>query len=1056
MAEFFIRRPIVAMVISIVTVIVGVLSMLSLPTAQFPDIVPPEIVVSTTYTGADAQTIEQSVATPLEQQMSGVDRMIYMKSTNANDGTMSLRVTFEVGTNIDMDNVLVQNRVSQANASLPPDVKTYGVTVKKSTSSPLMIFALYSPSGQFDAEWLGNYATINLRDAMLRVQGVGDVVVFGSADYAMRVWLKPDKLKSLGLAVNDVVGAVQKQSTVNPAGKLGAEPAPAGTEFTYTIRAQGRYSTAEEFGEIVVRSNADGSQVRLKDVARIELGSMLYQQLGRMNGKPAGLLAIYQIPGTNALEIAKGANAVMAQAKAGFPSGVEFVTALDTTLAVSEGMKEIVKTLEEALILVLLVVFLFLQSVRATIIPMLTVPVSLIGTFAVFPMLGFSINTLSLFGLILAIGLVVDDAIVVVEAVMHHIEHGMSPRDATSKAMKEVSGPVVAIAVILAAVFIPAGMTGGITGMLNQQFAVTIAISMAISAFNALTLSPALCALLLKPKREKARRGPIAAFFRGFNKVFDVATNGYVAVCHGLIRKFVIAILILAGFFVVAGGLGKAIPGGFLPDEDQGFMFVAAQLPDAASLQRTDAACKRIEEILQQDERVQYVSTIGGYSLLSSVYSTNQAFFFVSLKPWEERHGKSNDAAAVAAAVNQGLKAMPEARAFAFLPPPIMGIGTGGGFSVMVQDRAGATVEELQKATLAFMDGARKRPEIGGVNTVFVAAVPQMFANVDKDKVLKQGLDVKEVYTTLQALFGGLYVNDFNRFGRQWKVFVQAEGEARQKPEDVDLFAVRNKNGVTVPLGAVMGFERTTGPEFTNRFNLFRAAEVTGVPAAGYSSAQAMAALEEVAATSLPQGFGFGWNAMSYQESKAAGGGSKSFVLSLVLVFLVLAGLYESWMLPWSVLLTVPIAVAGAFTGLFLRHMSLDVYGQIGLVMLIGLAAKNAILIVEFAKAEVEKGRPLVESALDGAKLRLRPILMTSFAFILGCVPLWAASGSGAVGRTILGTVVIVGMAAATFLGIFLIPPIFWMVERIRGTKPEGHKVEAAPGAAPEGGPAAH
>ncbi|MGE5344652.1 MAG: efflux RND transporter permease subunit [Acidithiobacillales bacterium] len=1051
MSEFFVRRPIVAIVIAILTTIAGLVAMTKLPTAQYPDIVPPQIQVTTTYTGADAITIEQSVATPLEQQMNGVDNMIYLQSTNANDGTMKEVVTFDVETDINLDQVNTQNRVSQAQPNFPSDVNQFGLTVKKATSNPLLIVSLYSPKGTYDALFLGNYATINVNDALYRVPGVGQIQNYGTADYAMRIWVKPERLASLGLTVPDLMKAVQEQSAVNPSGGIGTEPAPKGQEFTYTVRAQGRLVTAEEFGNVVVRLNPDGSVVRLKDVSRIELGALNYQQRARLNGKPSCPIGIFQVPGSNAIAVAEGVKKTMKELKERFPDDLDYVVALDTTLPVTEGIKEITKTLYEAIILVIIVVFLFLQGWRATLIPLLAVPVSLIGTFAFFPMLGFSINTLSLFGLVLAIGLVVDDAIVVVEAVEHHIEHGLSPKEATLRAMKEVSGPVVGIALVLSSVFIPVAFMGGIQGRMNMQFAVTIAVSVLISAFNALTLSPALASLILKPKKEA--KGPLGRFFAAFNRGFGKATNGYVKVSAALIRKTLVSLLILAGFFALSGLLGKRLPSGFLPEEDQGYFFMNVQLPDASSLQRTDAVCQTIEKLLGETKGVQYVTTVAGYSLLAGASAPYTAFYFVSLEPWEERKGKEMEAAAIIRRLNAELRGkILEANAFAFPPPAIQGLGTGGGFSFWLQDRSGGSVDFLNQNLQKFLEAARKRPELANVNSVWRASVPQIFADINRDKVLKQGVAVGDVYQTLQAFLGGIYVNQFNRFGRQWKVFLQAEPTGRVKVEDINQFYVKNNDGKMVPLSAVTTTRGIAGPEFTNRFNLFRAAQITGLPAPGYSSGQAAAALEAVFREAMPREMGYDWADMSYQEIKAAGAGGRVFVLSLVFVFLILAALYESWSLPFSVLLSVPVAVFGAFLGLLMRGFDLDVYGQIGLVMLIGLAAKNAILIIEFAKLQKdEKGMDVVDAALEGAKLRLRPILMTSFAFLLGCVPLWTASGSGAVSRKVLGTVVIVGMGAATALAIFLIPFLYVIIERLatRGQKTKPLPVPATP---PAGG----
>ena len=1049
MSRFFINRPIVAMVISILTVIIGAAIITQLPVSQFPQIAPPEVQIRATYVGADSQTIEQSVATPIEQQMSGVDNLNYMYSLNAGTGgQMLMTVNFDVKSAPNNDLMLAQMRVTQAASQLPQDVTNYGVTVQKSASAPLMAIGLYSPKGTYDAKFLTNYAYINLNDQLTRVPGIGTVQVFGAGQYAMRLWVKPDQLSKLRITVADITSAIQAQNTVNPAGQVGGAPVPKGQEYTWAVRAQGRLTSPEEFGDIIVHESTDGGIVRVRDVARIELGSQDYSSFGRINGKPGGIIAVYQLPGSNAVDAARGVRKVMEENKKRFPQDVEYVVALDTTESVTEGMREIFTTIVIAIFLVAIVVYLFLQSWRATLIPLLAVPVSLIGVFIFFPLFGFSINTLSLFGLVLAIGLVVDDAIVVVEAVERKIEQGLDPKTASLKAMEEISGPLVGIALVLATVFVPTIFIPGITGRLYQQFAATIAISVILSAFNALTLSPALTAILLKP-RTTANRGALQRFFGWFNRSFDRSTEGYLRWSRVLIDKSAVAFAVLAMAGIGAVLISRHVPSSLLPVEDQGYLFMHLQLPTGASIERTGVAAEKVEQVLAHTPGVKYTASVLGFSLLNQVATTYTGFFFVTLDDWGDRHTQEAQYQEIVQRLNHELSKMPDGLAFSFPPPAILGVGTSGGFTFVLEDRAGKDVPFLGENVQKFIAAASKRPEIApGLLSTFLPSVPQQFLSVDREKVLKQGVPLNDVYRTVQAYMGGLFVNYFNRFGRQWQVYLEAEGDYRTNLDHINQFYVRNSRGAVVPLSALAHFETRYGPEFTMRYNLYRSAQIIGSAAPGFSSAQAMKALEETFDRTMPREMGYDYMGMSFEEKKSQQGipSWAIFAASLVFVFLILAALYERWSLPFSVLLSTPMAVFGAFAALWLRRWAMglylpayrigienDVYSQIGLVMLIGLAAKNSILIVAFAKAEFEEGKPLVEAALDAARLRLRPLLMTSFAFILGCVPLWTASGAGAIARQVMGTAVIGGMLVETLIARFLIPAIFVVVEKLSG-----------------------
>jgi HAE1 family hydrophobic/amphiphilic exporter-1 len=1051
MAEFFIRRPIVAMVISIVTVIVGLVALSRLPIAEYPNVSPTLIQVTSSYRGAAAEAVMESVATPIESKVNGVDKLLYLQSYNTNDGKLILNVTFDVGTDVDIMQVNTQNRVGQAEAQLPDAVKREGVVVNRSSPDILLAIGISSPQGTHDGIFLGNYVDINLVDQIKRVRGVGDVKNLTAQDYSMRIWLDPEKLASLGITPQDITTAIREQNAQSPAGTVGAEPAPPGQESQFNVRAQGLLREPEEFAEIIIRSDADGSQVKIKDVGRVELGAQTYSLRARLNGAPAGALAVYLAPGANALETADNVKKILAEESAKFPPDMEYQIALDSTLPIKASMEEIVHTLIEAIILVLVVVFIFLQSFRATIIPMLTVPVSLLGVFIAFPMLGFSVNTLTMFGLVLAIGIVVDDAIVVVEAVQHHIEHGKSPVEATRQAMKEVSGPVVAIALILCAVFVPVAFMGGVTGALYQQFAITIAVSVIFSAINALTLSPALSAMMLRAP--KPGRGPIAWFFKKFNQFFDWITAGYGAIVGGLTRKAARSMLLLV---VVLGGIylmGQHVPGGFIPDEDKGYVFVAIELPDGASLQRSDAILRDVEKIVNETPGVRSAIAISGMNILNSLNASNAALMFIGLDDWKNREDPSLHAKAIVAQWNRKFYAITGARVFAFGPPALPGYGSVSGFTMQLQDRSGGDLEQLAGYVNQVVAAATKRPEIGRIGTTFQPSIPQVKVELDREKARTLGVPVDSVFQTLQAYLSGAYVNDFVKFGRVYKVFLQAEPKYTSNPDDIGRFYVRNQTGEMVPLSTLVNVSKMSGPNFATRFNLFRSAEMSGSPAPGYSSAQAIKAMEEVMAE-MPSNVGYEWSGLTLQEKKSQGQAPVIFGMAVLFVFLLLAAQYESWTLPFAVLLSVPTVILGTMVGLLLRHYDMNVYAQVGLVMLIGLAAKNAILIVEFAKMKRDEGMPTLEAALEGAKLRLRPILMTSFAFILGCVPLMLASGSGAASRSTMGTGVVYGMGISTIIGLFLIPVCYVFVQRFADRR---SSVTTTPAAAENhGGDASH
>ncbi|HEV8439594.1 MAG TPA: multidrug efflux RND transporter permease subunit [Methylomirabilota bacterium] len=1027
-SRFFIHRPVFAIVISLVIMIAGGLSILALPIAQYPEITPPQIQVAAIYTGASAQVVEETVAAPIEQEVNGAENMIYMQSKSTNDGRYVLNVTFRVGTDIDIASVDIQNRISRANSRLPSEVLQAGITVKKQSPDILQVISLSSPGGAYDTIFLSNYAAINLLDQLSRIPGVGSAdIVVGKRDYSMRLWLRPDKLAKLGITGGDIARVISDQNIQAAAGQIGQPPAPKGLDFQYSVNVKGRLTTIEEFENIIVRTLPDGGVLRIRDVAKTELGAQDYTSTGLLDGGPAVMILIYQLPGSNALDVAKGVRAKMAELAQNFPPGIEYGVRLDTTLFVTASVEEVLYTLLEAMLLVLLVVFVFLGNVRATIIPMLAVPVSLVGTFAAFVALGFSINLLTLFAMVLAIGIVVDDAIVVVEAAEHHIEEGLTPLAATEKAMEEVSGPVVAVALVLGSVFVPVAFMGGITGQLYRQFALTLTVSVLLSALVALTLTPALCAMLLRPRRPS--RGPLGVFFRGFNAIFSRATAGYLGAVRTAIRHSVLALACLGVLYLVTWTLLERLPTGFLPDEDLGYIIVSVTLPDAASLERTDAALRKVEEILKAQSGVQSMVSFAGFGVLTGTYNSNAGTIFVPLKPWDQRKSRDQHALAIIDQLRRKVAAIPDAFILVFNPPPIRGLGNVGGFQFELQDRSGKDLAFLEGATSKLMAAAAQHAELVGMFTSFRPSVPQVKLDVDRDKVRTLGIPLSDVFQSLQIYLGSLFVNQFNLFGRTWRVYIQAEPEFRATTDGIAQMYTRTADGLMVPLSTITRVGETTGPDTIIRYNLYRTAEINGGAAPGYSSGQAISLMEQLARESLPQGAGFEWTGTAFQEKESGGKQGVIFGLALVFVFLSLAALYESWAIPFSVILGIPLGAFGAFLAVWLRALPSDIYVQIGLVMLIGLAAKNAILIVEFAKMRYEQGAGLAEAAVEAAQLRFRPILMTSFAFILGVVPLVIASGAGAGSRHSLGTAVFGGMTAATCLGVLVIPLLYVLIQ---------------------------
>ena len=1029
MSRIFIDRPILATVIAILITVAGGISLAQLPIARFPQIVPPTVVVQASFPGADAATVEQSVAAPIEQQVNGVPNMIYMDSKSANDGSYQLTVTFEIGTSQDIAAVDVQNQVAAAQRSLPPQVLEQGVTVSKRSPQVLMAVALESTDPRYDYLFLSNYVSLHVYDAIARVPGIGQVSVFGARDYGMRIWLDPEKMAQLGVTTQDVVSVLREQNVVAPAGTIGGEPAPRGQQLQYTVRVRGRLTTPEEFGEVVVRAGAEGSLVRLRDIARVALDATDYSRSTRANGRPTSMLGIFQLPEANALEVARRVIATMEVLKQGFPPGITYSVPFDTTRFVAESIHEVAVTLLIAATLVLLVIYVFLETFRATLIPMLAVPVSLIGTFTAFIALGFSINTLTLFALVLAVGLVVDDAIVVVEAVMAKMAtQGLSPRDATIAAMEDVANPVIAIALVLSAVFVPVAFLGGLTGQFYRQFALTLSVSVLISAWVALSFTPALCVLLLRPPRELEYHGRMGRVFGAFNRGFARVTKDYTETVRRAIRRWSVAVVVFGAVGAGTLALVETRPAGFLPEEDQGYMMAVIRLPAGASVQRTDVAIDELRKIARAMPEINNFVGIAGLSAFTGTNNSYTGHAFISLGPWRERGDADSSADGVIRRLGQDASAVQDASFLLVNPAPVPGIGIASGFEFVLQDRRGGDVEQLNAVLRELLARANQRPELSRVFSFFDTDVPLVEYELDRERAKSLGIPISEIFSSLQTFFGGTYVNDFNLYGRTYRVTAQAEAEARSAPDAVNHLYVRARDGAMVPLSTLVRIAERRGPPYIERYNVFRSVTVFGQAAPGYSSGQAVKAMEEIAAT-LPAGYGFEWTGTTYQQKQSAGAAPAVFAMALVFVFLVLAGLYESWAVPFAVMLGIPFAAFGAFVGLALRGMENDIFAQIGLVMLIGLAAKNAILIVEFAKLSHDRGTPLVEAAIEGARLRLRPILMTSFAFILGSLPLAFASGAGAGARAVLGTAVVFGMTSATLIGIFVIPVFYVLLQ---------------------------
>jgi len=1023
-SRFFIDRPIFANVIAIVTVIFGLVTVADLPVEQYPQIVPPTVQVSTVYPGANAQVVADTVASPIEQQVNGVEGMLYMSSVSASDGSYGLTVTFEVGTDLDIAQVLVQNRVATAEPLLPEEVQRQGITTKKQSTDIILFVVLTSPEGRYDDLYLSNYATLRIRDELSRVDGVGDVNVFGAAQYSMRIWLDPQRLEARSLTAEDVVAAIREQNVQVAAGQLGQPPAPDTQDFQLTVNTLGRLHDVEQFQDIVVKT--EGTRVtRLRDVARVELGGQVYDVFFQKNGKPAAGVAVFQLPGANALDVADKVRAAMERMQPSFPEGLAYDIPFDTTRFVRQAVHEVYRTLFEAGALVLIVILLFLQDWRAVLVPATTVPVTIIGAFAGMAALGFSVNLLTLFGLVLAIGIVVDDAIVIVENAAHHIEQGgLSPRDATIRAMDEVTGPVIGITLVLLAVFLPTALLGGITGQLYRQFALTIAATALISAVNALTLKPAQCATYLRPAT-----GPRNAFFRAFNRIYARAEQTYVRVITTLVQHAGRAMAAFALLIAVTFWGFTSLPTGFLPVEDQGYVIAGIQLPDGASLARTRRVVERVNQIVSKMPGVAAWNSVGGRSILDNSTASNAAVFYIIFEPWEERGDHSLSQEAILDSLRRQLGDIQEANSFAFAPPSIRGLGVGGGFQMQLQDRGGVGLPALQQMVDEMLLDGSAQSGLVALNSTFRASVPQLFADVDRVKARSLGIPLTEVFDTLQAYLGSTYVNDFNLFGRTYQVRVQAEPAFRQTPQDITRLEVRTAQGQMVPLGTLVDVRETVGPQIIGRYNLYPSAAITGEAAPGQSSGQALRLMEQMAESKLPQSMGYEWTGISFQEKLVGGEALVIFGLAVLLVFLVLAAQYESWSNPFAVVLVVPLALLGTVIAVATRGMDNNVYTQIGIVLLVALSSKNAILIVEFAREGRARGQSIVEAAIEASRLRFRPILMTSFAFILGVFPLVIAEGAGAASRRALGTAVFGGMLTSTFLAVLFVPVFYVVVQ---------------------------